>query len=153
MLGPVEGFGLGAKVGRRGLGLALVKDLREFRDAPTQEDLEAFETDTLAGFVLVRASAGLADGTIRGDVGHLEQIRTWFGRPLWQMQPADADDYFGRVLRDAAKGTRLSRAAALSVYFTFLELRHKAEIHQMTGIAVQCPLDEMNRPRGSKGSP
>lgn len=150
MLGPVEGFGLGAKVGRRGLGLALVKNLREFRDAPTPEDLEAFETDTLAGFVLARASAGLADGTIRGDVGHLEQVRTWFGRPLWEMQPSDADDYFGRVLRDAAKGTRLGRAAALSVYFTFLELRHKAEIHQMTGIAVQCPLDEINRPRGSK---
>ena len=100
--------------------------------------------------MLARASAGLADGTIRGDVGHLEQIRTWFGRPLWEMQPADADDYFGRVLRDSAKGTRLGRPAALSVYFTFLELRHKVEIHQMTGIVVQCPLDEMNRPRGSK---
>lgn len=28
-----------------------------------------------------------------------------FGRPLWEMQPADV--YFGEVLRDAAKGTRL----------------------------------------------
>ena len=62
-----------------------------------------FETDVLAGFVLARASAGLADSTIRNDTGHLELIRGWFGRPLWEMQPADADAYFGRVLRDARR--------------------------------------------------
>jgi hypothetical protein len=33
-------------------------------------------------------STAPADGTIRGAVGHLEQIRTWFGRPLWEMPPA-----------------------------------------------------------------
>jgi hypothetical protein len=47
-----------------------------------------FETDVLAGFVLARAAAGLADSTIRYDTGHLELIRGWFGRPLWEMQPA-----------------------------------------------------------------
>ena len=31
-----------------------------------------------------------------------------------------------------------------------MELRHKAEIHQMTGHVVACPVDEMNRPRGSQ---
>jgi integrase len=102
----------------------------------------------LAGFVLARASAGLADSTIRNDVGHLEQMRTWFGRPLWEAEPADADAYFGRVMRDAAKGTRLARAQSLKTYFLFLELRHKVELHQMTGRVVECPIDEMNRPRG-----
>jgi hypothetical protein len=29
-----------------------------------------------------------------------------------------------------------------------LELRHKVEIHQLTGRVVECPIDEMNRPRG-----
>lgn len=43
-------------------------------------ELVAFETDVLAGFVLVRAAAGLADVTIRSDVSHLEQLRAWFGR-------------------------------------------------------------------------
>ncbi|MFJ7592218.1 hypothetical protein ACIQZO_33610 [Streptomyces sp. NPDC097617] len=70
---------------------AAVRDLREFRDPVSAEELEQFETAVLAGFVLARASAGLADGTIRGDVGHLEQMRSWFGRPLWDMEPADAD--------------------------------------------------------------
>lgn len=131
------------------LGLAVVRDLRDARPT-TADDLERLETDVLAGFVLARASAGLTDATIRGDVSNLEQIRAWFGRPLWEMEPADADAYFGNALRQAAAGTRLARAAALSVYFEFLELRHKVELHALTGIVVQCPIDEINRPRGAK---
>jgi len=132
------------------LGLAVVRDLREARAPAGPEQLAAFETDVLAGFVLARAAAGLADGTISSDVMHLEQVRAWFGRPLWEMGPADADAYFGKVLRDAAKGTRLSRAQALKTYFLFLELRHKVELHQLTGRIVECPIDELNRPRGQR---
>ena len=91
--------------------------------------MAAFETDVLAGFVLARAAAGLSDATISSDVGHLEQMRAWFGRPLWEMEPPDADGYFGRVLRGAATGTRLARAQAVNTYFLFLELRHKVELH------------------------
>ncbi len=132
------------------MGLAVVRDLREYRGPVTPEEIEDFATDVLAGFVLARASAGLADGTIRSDVGHLEQVRAWFGRPLWEMEPADADAYFGKVLRGAAKGTRLARAQALTTFFAFLELRHQAEIHALTGRVVECPIDEMNKPRGRK---
>jgi integrase/recombinase XerD len=133
------------------LSLAAVRDLREARSPAGPEELAAFETDVLAEFVLARAAAGLADATIRSDVSHLEQLRTWFGRPLWDMEPADADTYFGTVLRDTAKGTRLGRSQALRTYFLFLELRHKIEIHQLTGRVAECPVDEMNRPRGQAG--
>ena len=126
------------------MALALVRDLREHRVPASAEELAGFETDVLAGFVLARASAGLADSTIRNDTGHLELIRDWFGRPLWEMQPEDADAYFGRVLRDARPSTRTGRAAALAVYFQFLELRHRAEIYNLTGRVCECPLDEMN---------
>ena len=132
------------------MGLAVVRDLREARAVAGPEELAAFETDVLAGFVLARSAAGLADSTIAGEVIHLDQVRTWLARPLWEMQPADADTYFGQVLRGAAKGTRLARAQALKTYFLFLELRHKIEIHQLTGHVVQCPVDELNRPRGGK---
>jgi hypothetical protein len=37
------------------------------------------------------------------------------------------------------------------VYFQFLELRHKIELHNLTGRVIECPLDEMNRPRASAG--
>ena len=131
------------------MSLAVVRDLREARAPAGPEELAAFETDVLAGFVLARAAAGLSDSTIRSDVLHLEQLRAWFGRPLWDMEPADADAYFGTVLRDAAKGTRLARSQALKTYFLFVEIRHKVAIHQMTGRVAECPVDEMNRPRGA----
>ena len=131
------------------MSLAIVRDLRDVRSPAGPDELAAFETDVLAGFVLARAAAGLADVTIRSDVSHLEQVRSWFGRPLWDMEPADADAYFGKVLRDAAKGTRLGRSQALRTYFLFLEIRHKIELHQMTGRVAECPVDEMNRPRGA----
>lgn len=131
------------------MALAVVRDLREYRAPVSAEELAEFETDVLAGFVLARASAGLVDSTIRNDTNHLELIRDWFGRPLWEMEPADADVYFGKVLRDAKPSTRTGRAGALAVYFQFLELRHKVELHNLTGRVVECPLDEMNRPRAS----
>jgi len=131
------------------LSLAVVRDLREARAPAGPDELAAFETDVLAGFVLARAAAGLSDNTIRSDVLHLEQLRAWFGRPLWDMQPADADAYFGTVLRNAAKGTRLARSQALKTYFLFVEIRHKVAIHQLTGRVAECPVDEMNRPRGA----
>ncbi len=134
------------------MSLAVVRDLRVARAPATAEDLEALETDVLAGFVLARAAAGLSDGTIASDVAHLEQVRAWFGRPLWEMAPSDADVYFGRALRAVAKGTRLSRAQAVKTFFFYLELRHKVEIHQMTGHVVECPIDEMNRPRGRQSA-
>ncbi|MGH3236310.1 MAG: tyrosine-type recombinase/integrase [Streptosporangiaceae bacterium] len=132
------------------VALAVVRDLREARPRASADEIAAFETDVLAGLVLARAAAGLTDGTIAGDVIHLEQIRGWLGKPLWEMQPADAGAYFGTVLREAAKGTRLARAQALKTYFIFLELRHKAGIHQMTGHVAECPIDEINRPRGAR---
>ncbi len=60
-----------------GLSLAVVRDLREARVPAGPDELAAFETDVLAGFVLARAAAGLADATIRSDVPHLEQLRAW----------------------------------------------------------------------------
>jgi hypothetical protein len=51
-------------------------------------------------------------------------------------------------MRAAAQNTRLKRAQALKVWFAFLELRHKAEIYQLTGHVAECPVDEANRPRG-----
>ena len=132
--------------------LTVLRDLREARPVASPEELVDFETDVLAGFVLARASAGLADSTIRGDVGHLDQVRAWLGKPLWDMEPTDADTYFGRVLRGVPSGTRLARAQAITTYFAYLELRHQVEIHAMTGRALACPLDDMNRPRGNKNA-
>jgi hypothetical protein len=88
---------------------------------------------TLSGSALSWSTCGLADSTIRNDTNHLELIRVWFGRPLWELPPADADAYFGKVLRDAKPSTRTGRAAALTVFFQLLELRHR--------VTCRCPLE------------
>lgn len=129
--------------------LAVVRSLREPRAPATEEELADFELDVLAEFVLARASAGVTDGTIRGDTSHLELVRQWFGRPLWEMEPRDADHYFGVMLRKVSVATRAARARAVVTYFEFLELRHKVELHELTGRVVECPIDEANRPRSS----
>jgi integrase len=49
--------------------------------------------------------------------------------------------------RGQAKATIAGKAFAISVFFQYLELRHQVEIHALTGETVQCPIDEMNRPR------
>ena len=108
--------------------LAAVRDLREHRVPASPEELEQFEVDVLAGFVLARASSGVTDATIRGEVGHLEHVRTWFERALWEMEPSDADRYFGEVLRHSSSGTRQAKSLALRTYFEFMEWRHQAEI-------------------------
>ncbi|WP_233606656.1 hypothetical protein [Micromonospora sp. Llam0] len=64
------------------MGLAVVRDLRERRAPASAEELANLEVDVLAGFVLARASAGVTDETVRGEVRQLEQVRGWFGRPL-----------------------------------------------------------------------
>ena len=46
--------------GGPGLSLAVVRDLREARVPAGPDELLAFETDVLAGFVLARAAAGLS---------------------------------------------------------------------------------------------
>jgi hypothetical protein len=119
--------------------LAVVRDLREVRAPACGEEIERFETDVVAGFVLARAAAGLSDSTIRGDVSHLEQVRSWFGRPLWDMAPGDADAYFGEVLRGAAKGTRLGRSQALTTFFAFVSIdrttgRHADAVETSPGL-------------------
>lgn len=131
------------------MALAVVRDLRAARVPATAEEIEAFETDVMSGFVLARAAAGIADSTIYNDILDLQLIRDWFGRPLWAMQPEDADAYFGRAARHLAPTTKRGKADALSIFFQFLELRHAVEIYNLTGHAVASPLDEMNRQRGS----
>jgi hypothetical protein len=108
-------------------GLAsLVTQRDHMRDRPVVESLTG---EAVQGSC---RPAGLADSTIRNDTDHLELIRAWFGRLLWELPPADADAYFGKVLRDAKPSTRTGRAAALTVFFQLLELRHK--------VTCRCPL-------------
>jgi len=98
-------------------------------------------------FVLARASAGLADATIQHDLMYRGQIRTWLDRPLWTMQPVDTDRFFGEALRAAAPHTKIGEGGSLSIFFRYLELRHKVEVYHRT---VTSPGFGQPRPAGDR---
>ena len=85
---------------------------------PGPDELAAFETDTLAGLVLARAAAGLADSTIVGEVIHLEQVRAWLLRPLMAADQAQAPpelrqalDVISQHVDDYISRARIGKAA------------------------------------------
>lgn len=131
------------------MGLAAVRDLRPELRLTTPEAVEAFEQDLLAEFVLARSSAGTEDKTIRTDLSAICELRDWYGKPLWEMAPQDMDRFFGGKHRSAMQTTKARKAQAIGIFFEFLEMRHQADIHAATGIVVETPLDELNRPRGN----
>ncbi|MGW0664572.1 tyrosine-type recombinase/integrase [Streptodolium elevatio] len=131
------------------MSLAAVRALRPELRLTTTAEVEAFEQDLLSEFVLARASAGMVDKTIRQDLSAICEVREWLGRPLWEMSPQDVDRFFGGSQRALLQTTKVRKAQALAIFFEFLELRHQAEIHAATGVVVESPLDEVNRPRGT----
>jgi integrase len=134
------------------VGLAAVRDIRPHLRLETPDEVGAFEQDLLAEFVLARSSAGITDTTISADVAAVVGLREWFGRPLWEMAARDLDRFFGADQKNLAPGTKVRKAASFAVFFEFLELRHRPDIHAATGFVVESPLDEVNRPRGGTSS-
>lgn len=132
------------------MGLAVVKALRPEPLLTDPDAVAAFEQDLLSEYVMARSAAGVADRTIRGEADVVVELRDWFGRPLWEMQPSDLDRFFGVDQREMAGGTKVRKANAISIYFMFLELRHRPDIHASTGFLVANPVDEMNRPRAGR---
>lgn len=61
---------------RHGLGLALAKDLREYRPAPTDAGIEAFEGH---GFSPARSTPTARQGTSTISRGWRARGRTWRG--------------------------------------------------------------------------
>jgi len=134
------------------VGLAAVRDIRPHLWLETPDEVAAFEQDLLAEFVLARSSAGITDTTVSADVAAVVGLREWFGRPLWEMGARDLDRFFGADRKELAAGTKVRKAASFAVFFEFLELRHRPDIHAATGFVVESPLDEVNRPRGGTSS-
>lgn len=115
---------------------------------PTPAELDAFEQDLVAGFVLARSSAGVTDDSVQAELRALMEFREVLDRHLWTARPDDVDRYLGKWCKGQSHSTLRGKAHAIAVFWQFLELRHQAEIHALTGEVVHCPVDELNRPSG-----
>jgi integrase len=125
----------------------VVRDLRSPRSLTDPADASAYQEHLLAEFVLARLAHGVADSTIRGELATMEEFMGWAGVWVWEIEPAHADRFLGQAQRDRASETRRWKANGIDLFFRFLELRYRGELHELTGRLVASPIDQVNRPR------
>jgi integrase len=132
--------------GGMSLGLGVVRDLRSPRSLASPEDAAAYQEHLLAEFVLARMAHGVVDGTVRADLAVLTEFLDWVGVWAWEIEPRHADRFFSQPQRRWRPATRRGKATSIDLFFRFLELRYRGEIHQLTGRVVSSPIDQVNRP-------
>jgi hypothetical protein len=81
-----------------------------------ETDLDAYEQDLIAGFVLARSAAGVTDKSIQAEPRAVGEFRESMGRHLWTARPDDADRLLGQRCRGQAKATIAGKAFAISVF-------------------------------------
>lgn len=129
--------------------LAVVRDLRSPRSVADPAEAAAYQEHLLAEYVLARLAHGVADSTIRAEAAAVEEFLASAGVWVWQVEPAHADRFLGQLQRSRAWETRRWKAGAIDLFFRFLELRYRGELHELTGRLIASPIDECNRPRHS----
>jgi hypothetical protein len=127
--------------------LGVVRDLRSPRSLADPADAADYQEHLLAEFVLARLAHGVADGTIRGELAALEEFLTSAGVWAWEIEPPHADRFLGHDQHGRAQDTRRGKAGAIDLFYRFLEVRYRGELHELTGRLVASPIDECNRPR------
>ncbi len=69
--------------------------------------------------------------------------------PVWTATRNDADRFLAEQRRQGhAVSTRAGKAGMLALFFDFLIARYQGDIHALTGVVVDQPIDEFNRPAG-----
>src|SRR5262249_24886066 len=112
---------------------AVVRDLRSPRSVVDSAEAAAYQEHLLAEYVLARLAHGVADGTIRAEAATVVQFLASAGVWVWEIEPAHADRFLGQQQRSRASETRRWKAGAIELFFRFLELRYRGELHELTG--------------------
>ena len=114
------------------MALGVVRDLRSPRSLDGPGEAAGYQEHLMAEYVLARLAHGVADGTIRGEITAVEQFLEHAGVFAWEAEPAHADRFLGQAQRHQAPQTRRGKAGAIDLFFRFLEVRYRGEIHELT---------------------
>ena len=69
---------------------------------------------------------------------------------MWSATCDDADRFLaGQRRAGRAVSTRAGKAGSLASFFEFLVSRYQGDIHALTGVIVEQPIDEFNRQSGA----
>lgn len=132
------------------VSLAVVRGIDTPRRLSTAEEIEDFEQELVDQYALAMAASGLCDK----HVGTARSVIVQFARslpgPLWTASCDDADRFLAdERRRGLAVSTRAGKAGTLALFYDFLLRRYQGDIHRLTGVVVEQPIDEFNRQSGA----
>lgn len=132
------------------MSLAVVRSLDAPRRLATIEELQEFEQELVDQYALAMVGAGITDGQVASERSTLFSFVAFLARPVWSATPADADRYLARQRKERhlTHATVRSKAQTIAEFFEFLIARYQGDIAALTGVAVEQPIDEFNRPAG-----
>lgn len=130
------------------MALAVVRSLDSPRALVTSTDVEDYEQEIVDQYALAQLGAGLTDGHVRGERHAIVEFARFVGGPLWSATPEDADRYLTWLRRDRGQARRTieGKASSIARFFDFMILRYQGDVHALTGVVVEQPVDEFNRP-------
>lgn len=116
----------------------------------TAEEVEDFEQEIVDQHALAMAAAGLSDGHVTNTRSTIIEFARSLTEPLWAATCDDADRFLAEQRRlGHAVSTRATKAGTLASFFDFVISRYQGDIHALTGVVVEQPIDEFNRQSGN----
>lgn len=132
------------------MSLAEVRRIESPRALRTATDVEDFEQEIVDQYALAMAAAGLTDEHVSQTRATIIEFARSLSGPLWTASCDDAD----RFLTDQRRAgrsvtTRAGKAGVVALFFEFVITRYQGDIRALTGVIVEQPIDEFNRPPGA----
>lgn len=132
------------------MSLAVVRTISSPRALRTPEDVEDFEQEIVDQHALAMAAAGLSDAHVSNTRSAIIEFARSLTGPLWSATCDDADRFLAEQRRlGHAVSTRAGKAGTLALFFEFVISRYQGDIHALTGVLVEQPIDEFNRQSGN----
>ena len=132
------------------MSLAAVRSIGSPRALRTAADVEDFEQEIVDQHALAMAAAGLSDGHVSNTRSAIIEFARSLPGPLWSATCDDADRFLAEQRRlGRSVSTRAGKAGTLALFFEFMISRYQGDIHALTGVVVDQPIDEFNRQSGN----
>lgn len=114
------------------------------------QEAEDFEQEIVDQHALAMAAAGLSDAHIRSTRSTIIEFARSVTGPLWTATCQDADRFLAEQRRlGRSVSTRAGKAGTLALFYEFMISRYQGQIHRLTGVLVEQPIDEFNRQSGA----
>ena len=128
----------------------MVRTIGSPRVLRTAEDVEDFEQEIVDQYALAMAAAGLCDRHVSRTRSVIIEFARSLTGSLWTATCDDADRFMAEQRRlGNTVSTRAGKAGVLALFFDFMVSQYQGDIHALTGVVVQQPIDEFNRQSGN----